>query len=128
MEEKEKLFLEIIDGFQWKYDLEKYPDSIFGFKNEDIVFEISNIDTEINHRKIICSYRMNIKQDLRCFTFYFNHSIFWRMFKEHFEVSGSAVNHFQKRMIKKYFKIINVSAGTYGFFYEEEELKKTFLF
>ena len=128
MQKKEKLFLELIEGFQWKYDSEKYPDSIFGFKNGEILFQISNINEEINHRKIIYSYRMNIKQELNFFIFYFNNSIFWKIFKEYFEIGGDQADDFLKKNIKKYFKIKNISAGTYGFFYEEEELKKTFLF
>ena len=61
-EEKEKIFLEIIEGFEWKYDLEKYPKILFCFKDDSCIFEISNSES-INPKKIISSYRFGLKQD-----------------------------------------------------------------
>lgn len=62
--EKEKLFLELVEGFQWKYNLEKYPNSLFLSKNKKDIIQIFNISS-INKKKIIASYRLGIKQDLK---------------------------------------------------------------
>jgi hypothetical protein len=57
--EKEKQFLELTRNFHWKYDLEEFPDSIFAFKNDELLFEIDGY--RLNHKKIITNYRLGVE-------------------------------------------------------------------
>ena len=48
----EKYFLELIDGFEWKYNFNKFPTSLFVFKNNICLFEIEGI-FENNQKKLL---------------------------------------------------------------------------
>ena len=104
MDEKERLFLELIDGFQWRYDLDKYPHSIFGFKENVCIFEIYNLKL-LNQRKIITSYRLEIKQNLKNATFWFNYDKIWSIFETNFGMKYNDIQYFMVDMLEKHFKI-----------------------
>ena len=108
MDEKERLFLELIDGFQWRYDIDKYPHSLFGFKDENFIFEIEYID-EINEKKIITSYRLGIKQDLKNARIWFNYDRIWSIFKSNFEMKDNDIEFFMRNMLEKHFKMSGVT-------------------
>jgi hypothetical protein len=102
--EKEKLFLELIDGFQWRYDLDKYPHSIFAFKDDICVFEIDNSES-LNQRKIIACYRFGLKQNLKNARIWFNYDRIWSIFESNFEMKYNDIQYFMVDMLEKHFKI-----------------------
>lgn len=102
--EKEKLFLELIEGFQWKYDLEECPDSLFVFKDNECIFEIWSAKS-INQKKIISSYRLRIYQVLKKDDVWFDNSKLWSIFKSKFEMEHGDIESFIEEMIEKHFKI-----------------------
>ena len=104
MNEKEKLFLELVGGFRWECDLEKYPNSLFVFKNEICIFEIYNPES-INPKKIISSYRFGLKQDLKNADIWFNYDKIWSIFESKFGMKYNDIQSFMKDMIEKHFKI-----------------------
>jgi hypothetical protein len=118
MDEKEKLFLELIDGFKWRYDIYKYPNSLFGFKEDKFIFEIEYSD-EINEKKIITSYRLGIKQDLKNAAFWFNYDRIWSIFESNFEMKHNDIQFFMNDMLEKHFKMSGTTPSSYG-----AELKK----
>ena len=104
MDERDKLFLELIDGFEWKYDLNQYPNYLFGFKNDDCLFEIFNIDG-LNQQKIIANYRFDIEHDLKIVNFRFNYEKIWSVFESKFDMKYNDIQHFMKCMVEKHLKM-----------------------
>ena len=109
MDEKEKLFLEHIEGFHWKYDLEKAPESLYVFKSEKCLFEIYADSGEINHKKIIISYRLGIKQQIDNIDFWFNPDI-WDEFEKKFHMDFSECRSFFREMVQEHFQIYSKTA------------------
>ena len=108
MEEKEKFFLELIKGFQWKYDLEKYNNFLFGFKNENCLFAI-NSNTKLNKKKILSIIKNNnlgFKQELKNCLFWINHEKVWSIFESKFNMNYDEIQLFAKNIIEKYFRIL----------------------
>ena len=107
MEEKEKLFLEIIDGFQWKYDSERYKDTLFAFKNKSFLFKIFFKEEDISFIKLIVKFRLNFEHDFKdaCFVF-FNKNIFYS-FNEHFNMKEEEVKKYISEILKNKFKFYN---------------------
>ena len=62
MKEEEKLFLDIIKDFEWRYDEENYPHSLFLFKDDKFLFEIES--KKINQKKVIAKHRLGMEQEL----------------------------------------------------------------
>jgi hypothetical protein len=108
MDEKEKLFLELINDFQWRYDIDRYPHSIFAFKEDKFIFEIYNSEP-LNQRKIIASYRLGIKQDLKNARIWFNYDRIWSIFKSNFEMKDNDIEFFMRNMLEKHFKMSGVT-------------------
>ena len=107
--EKEKLFLELVEGFQWKYDLEQYPNYLFAFKDDIFIFEIYNSES-INPKKIISCYRFEIKQDLKNADIWINYDKIWSIFESKFEMKHDDIQFFMKDMVEKHFKIrVNIT-------------------
>lgn len=104
MEEKEKFFLELIEGFEWKYDLGKYPNHIFIIKENRCLFQIYTENKE--QKKIVSSYRMNIKQNLinKC-AFWFNYPNMVCEISNELRLREVETLLFLKRMVFKHFKI-----------------------
>jgi len=101
MDEKEKLFLELIDGFQWRYDIDKFKSFLFISKNgEDIIRLFHNSGRSINQRKIIASYRLGIKQDLKDSLISTS-----REFSLNFDMEQGEYKRFIVDMMNKHFKI-----------------------
>jgi hypothetical protein len=101
MYEKEKLFLELIEGFKWRYDLDKNKNSLFLFKNEkDIIQFFNKSGISINQRKMIASYRLGIKQDLKGSMIITN-----KEFRLNFDMSQEEYKKFIVDMMNKHFKI-----------------------
>ncbi len=113
MEEKEKLFLELIDGFEWKFYLNQYPKSLFGFKDDVCLFEIYN-ENGLNQQKSIASYRFGFEQDFKNASFMFNHDMVWSVFESKFYMSYSETQSFMKNMVEKHFKMRVVTTRLWG--------------
>lgn len=112
MREKEKLFLDLIDGFEWKFDLNQYPNYLFGFKNDDCLFEIFNIDG-LNQQKIIANYRFDIEHDLKIVNFRFNYNKFWSVFESKYRMKYNDIQTFMSGMVEKHLKM-RVIACVFG--------------
>lgn len=126
MDEKEKLFLELIEGFQWRYNVDKYPHSLFAFKEDKFIFQIYNSKT-LNQRKIIASYRLGIKQDLKNATFSFNYDKIWSIFELNFGMKYNDIKHFMVDMLEKHFKMSGttpIAANVYIDPWLENEFKR----
>ncbi len=102
MEEKEKLFLEFIEGFEWKYDIEEYPNSLFVFKGDIYFFEIFNSEA-LNQKKIIANYRFGLEQDLKNYSFWFNYDKIWSVFESKFGMNYTEIQSFMNGMVEKHF-------------------------
>ncbi len=111
MDEKEKLFLEFIDGFEWKYDLNKYPNSLFGFKGNVCLFQIYN-SNELNQKKIIANYRFGLQQDLKNAIFWFNHEKIWSVFESKFDMKYNDIQSFMNGMVEEHFKMRGVTTSS----------------
>jgi len=108
MDEKEKLFLDLIDGFEWKLDLNEYPNSLFAFKNDDCLFEIYNGDG-LNQKKIIANYRFGLEQDFKNAAFWFHYDKIWSVFESKFDMKYNDIQSFMKGMVEKHFKIRGIT-------------------
>jgi hypothetical protein len=106
--EKEKLFLKLIEGFEWKYGAQEYPSSLFGFKGKEFLFEIYN-SKELNQQKIIANYRFGSEQDLKNTEFWFNYDKIWSVFESKFGMNYSEIQSFMNGMVEKHFKIRRVT-------------------
>jgi len=106
--EKEKLFLKLIEGFEWKYSAQEYPSSLFGFKGKEFLFEIYN-SKELNQQKIIANYRFGSEQDLKNTEFWFNYDKIWSVFESKFGMNYSEIQSFMNGMVEKHFKIRGVT-------------------
>ena len=104
MDEKEKLFLQLIDSFEWKCDVQKYKNSLFGFKNDICLFEIY-ISNDLNQKKIIANYRFGFEQDLKNALFLFNNAKIWSVFEERFDMKYNDVKSFMNGMVEEHFKM-----------------------
>jgi hypothetical protein len=103
MEEKEKLFLEIIQDFDWKYDLEKYPNTLFAFKDDIIIFLI-DFKTQVDVKKIIANYRLENEQVFDNSFIFFNYNKCWkRILNELITTVRTKV--FLKEMVEKHLKM-----------------------
>lgn len=109
MEEKEKLFLELIDGFEWKCDLDKYKKSLFGFKNDICFFQIYQHEGLIQQKKIIANYRFELEQDLENHDFFLNNKQIWSVFESKFNMEYDDVKSFMNGVVKKYFKMRGIT-------------------
>ena len=118
MDEKDKLFLELIDGFEWKYDLNQYQNSLFGFKNDDCLFKIYS-EGGLNQKKIIANYRFEIEQDFKNATFWFNYEKIWSVFESKFDMKYNDIQHFMKCMVEKHLKM---KVCTLLWYYVESQL------
>ena len=112
MDEKEKLFLEFIDTFEWKCDVKRYKNSLFGFKNDICLFEIYNL-YGLNQQKIISSYRFDLEQDLENTYFWFNREKIWSVFEAKFDMKYNDIQSFTKGMVEKHFKVKGVAIYKY---------------
>ena len=104
MDEKEKLFLELIDGFEWKYDSNQYQNSLFGIKKDSCLFEIHNSNS-LNQQKIIANYRLGFEQNLKNSDFWFHYSKIWSVFESKFDMKYDDIQTFMKGMVEKHFKM-----------------------
>jgi hypothetical protein len=104
MEDKEKLFLELIEGFEWKHDFKKYPNSLFVFKGDVFLFEIEN-SKGLNQQKIIANYRFGLEQDLKNHSFWFNSEQIWSVFESKFGMHYNEIQSFMNGMVEKHFKM-----------------------
>ena len=109
--EKEKLFLELVEGFQWKYDLEKYPNSLYALKDGVCIFQFFDLES-INPKKIISSYRFSLKQDLKNERIWFSYYKMWSIFESKFEMKYDDIRFFMEDMVEKHFKMSIYSALT----------------
>ena len=108
MDEKEKLFLDLIDGFEWKCDLNQYPNSLFGFKNGVWLFEIC-INDGLNQKKIIANYRFGFEQDLKNANVWFHYYEIWSVFESKFDMKHDDIQSFMKCMVEKHFKMRGIT-------------------
>lgn len=107
MDEKEKLFLELIDGFEWKYDVDKYPFSLFGFKDDICILNFFNME-KINHKKIILCYRLRIKQNFQNYSVWVNYDKTWSIFEKNFKMKYNDIQSFINDMLENHFKISGI--------------------
>jgi hypothetical protein len=101
--EKEKLFLELLDGFEWKYDIEEYPNRLFGFKDNICLFEIYN-SNGLNQNKIITNYRLELELDLTNSELRFNEDKICKVFELKFNIDFNEFIYLFRDIAKKYFK------------------------
>jgi hypothetical protein len=104
MDKKEKLFLELIEGFEWKCDIKKYPNFLFGFKDDICLFEIHN-HSGLNQNKIIANYRFVLEQDLKNADFWFDYDKIWSVFESKFGMNYNEIKSFMNGMVEKHFKM-----------------------
>lgn len=107
MEEKEKEFLNLIEGFQWKYDSELYPNDIFAFKNNELLFEINS--RCLNYKKFIANYRFGIEQDLKNKIVWFSLENIWSIFEKKFDMNDEEIDSFMSCMMEKNLKLIRIT-------------------
>ncbi len=112
--EKEKLFLKLIGEFEWKYDAQEYPSSLFGFKGKEILFEIYNSEA-LNQQKIIANYRFGSGQDLKNHSFWFNYDKIWSVFESKFSMKYTEIKSFMNGMVEKHFKMKGVTTFSHQF-------------
>jgi hypothetical protein len=110
--EKEKLFLKLIGEFEWGYDVEKYHNSLFGFKGDVFLFEIYNSEA-LNQQKIIANYRFGLEQDLKNHSFWFNYDKIWSVFESKFSMKYTEIKSFMNGMVEKHFKMNGVTTSDY---------------
>jgi hypothetical protein len=108
MDEKQKLFLKLIEEFEWRYDVEKYPNYLFGFKGDVFLFEIYN-SKGLNYKKIIANYRFGLEQDLKNHRFWFNYDKIWSFFESKFGMNYTEIQSFMNGMVEKHFKMKEVT-------------------
>lgn len=87
---KEQRFAELISGIDINrpvIDFEKYPDSIFWFKNEDCLF----------------------KYDLKSGYFWCKYSTVWSVFEQEFSMSYNDIQSFIKIQVEEYFKLKGIT-------------------
>jgi len=108
MNEKEKLFLELIEGFEWKYSAQKYTGSLFGFKGKEILFEIYN-SKELNQQKMIANYRFGSEQYLKNTKFWIDYDKTWSVFESKFGMNYAEIQSFMNGMVEKHFKMRGVT-------------------
>jgi hypothetical protein len=99
MDEKERLFLELIDGFKWRYDLDKNIRSLFINKDGEDIIQFFN-KLSINKKKIIASYRLGIEQDLKGYLIRTS-----KQFRLNFDMEQEDYDLFIEDMMIKHFKI-----------------------
>ena len=99
MDEKEKLFLALFDGFKWRYDLDKNINSLFINKDGEDIIQFFN-RLSINKKKIIASYRLGIEQDLKGYLIRTS-----KQFRLNFDMEQGEYKRFIVDMMNKHFKI-----------------------
>lgn len=77
---KEQRFLELLNGCEIKIDKEKYPNSIFLFKNGEYYFEIENDRLWCRHKYV------------------------WSVFENEFSMQYNEIQVFIKGMVEEHFK------------------------
>jgi hypothetical protein len=104
MKNKEEVFLELIEGFEWKCDIKTYPNFLFGFKDDIYLFEIYK-SKEINQQKIIANYRFGLEQDLKNANFWLDYDKIWSVFESKFGMNYNEIKSFMNGMVEKHFKM-----------------------
>ena len=82
---KEKRFLELFQGLTMKSDIEKYPDSVFYFRDDKIILDIRK-------HKLFVSYK-----DI------------WCVFEKELGMEHSEIQSFIKTMVEKHFKWVGLT-------------------
>lgn len=103
----EKYFLELIDGFEWKYNFNKFPTSLFVFKNNICLFEIEGI-FENNQKKIIASNRLKTEYKFNYNNVWINYDKLWSIIESEFKMNYTEMEFFLIYMFEKNFNFIKL--------------------
>lgn len=77
--EKEEKFLELFQVLTMKSDIEKYPGSVFYFRDDDLMLEMENDNLWVSYNRI------------------------WFIFEEDFGMKYTGIQDFIKRKVEKHF-------------------------